>query len=72
MAIAIKAKGKIENGHLIIEEEAGLFPHDGEVEVVVTFKVNNSQYIDAKDSAWDAYLSSEAEREEVYQRLANA
>jgi hypothetical protein len=41
MAIAvktIKAKGKIKNGHLVIEEEAGLFPQDGEVEVTVLIK----------------------------------
>lgn len=68
----IKAKGKIKNGHLIIEEGAGLFPQDGEVEVVITLKVDTSENIGVKDPAWDAYLSSEAEREAVYTRLADA
>jgi hypothetical protein len=47
----IKAKGKIENGHLIIEEQAGLFPQDGEVEVTVTLKEGTSQSFREVDPA---------------------
>jgi hypothetical protein len=49
--IAIKTKGKIENGHLVIEEEAGLFPQDGEVEVTVTLKESTSQSFREVDPA---------------------
>ena len=42
MAIAIKAKGKIENGQLVLDAATAPFPRDGEVEVMVILKENKS------------------------------
>jgi hypothetical protein len=35
-------------------------------------RLKERSLLEQEDPAWEAYLSSEAEREEVYQRLANA
>ncbi len=38
MAIAIKVKGKIENGQLVLDQDIAPFPWEGEVEVQVMLK----------------------------------
>lgn len=35
MSVLIKAKGKIENGQLVLDAATAPFPRDGEVEVMV-------------------------------------
>jgi hypothetical protein len=39
----IQTKGKIEKGHLIIENNTTIFPKDGDVEVVVIWRDQNPQ-----------------------------
>ncbi len=68
---AIKVKGRIENGQLVLDEDMATFPWDGEVEVQVMLKQNILSDSTVVDPLWEAYLASETEREEVYQRLAN-
>ncbi|WP_157094809.1 hypothetical protein [Picosynechococcus sp. PCC 7003] len=71
MAVTMKAKGKIENGRLVLDPDTAVFPLDGEVEVTVTLQEKAPFNATETELIWEAYLASEAEREEVYQRLAN-
>jgi hypothetical protein len=41
-------------------------------EIEITINKSNSSLLKSNDEIWLAYLQSEEEREEVYQRLANS
>ncbi|ACB00950.1 MULTISPECIES: hypothetical protein [Cyanophyceae] len=60
MSVLIKAKGKIENGQLVLDAATAPFPRDGEVEVMVILKENQSANfsevdLSIKDAAINIY-----------------